>query len=182
MYDEVELDEGGVGKMQAGFSRTWQIWMDKAAPHTAPRWAATVFIMLAYCLRVYLINGWYIITYGLGIYALNLLIGFLSPATDPETEGPTLPTSKDDEFRPFVRRLPEFKFWRAFCVAFCMTFFSLFNIPVFWPILLMYFFALFFLTMKRQIKHMIKYKYVPFSFGKAKYKGKEGEGGSRSAE
>ncbi|EOD11551.1 hypothetical protein EMIHUDRAFT_57325, partial [Emiliania huxleyi CCMP1516] len=182
--------------------RTWQIWMDKAAPHTAPRWAATVFIMLAYCLRVYLINGWYIITYGLGIYALNLLIGFLSPATDPETEGPTLPTSKDDEFRPFVRRLPEFKFWRglaaalaarrlvsegarwtgrygltkAFCVAFCMTFFSLFNIPVFWPILLMYFFALFFLTMKRQIKHMIKYKYVPFSFGKAKYKGKEGEG------
>lgn len=48
--------------------------------------------------------GWYIITYGLGIYALNLLIGFLSPASDPEAEGPTLPTSKDDEFRPFVRR------------------------------------------------------------------------------
>ena len=58
-----------------------------------------------------------------------------------------------------------------------------FNIPVFWPILLMYFFALFFLTMKRQVKHMIKYKYVPFSFGKAKYKGKDGaEGGVRSAE
>ena len=43
-----------------------------------------------------------------------------------------------------------------------------FNIPVFWPILLMYFIALFFLTMKRQIKHMIKYKYVPFSFGKTR--------------
>ena len=42
----------------------------------------------------------------------------------------------------------------------------------------MYFIALFFLTMKRQIKHMIKYKYVPFSFGKTKYKGREGgEGG-----
>ena len=24
-------------------------------------------------------QGWYIITYGLGIYVLNLLIGFLSP-------------------------------------------------------------------------------------------------------
>jgi len=61
--------------------------------------------------------------------------------------------------------------------------FRSFNIPVFWPILLMYFFALFFLTMKRQIKHMIKYKYVPFSFGKTKYKGKEGsEGGMRSAD
>ena len=37
-----------------------------------------------------------------------------------------------------------------------MTFFSVFNIPVFWPILLLYFIALFVLTMKRQIKHMIK--------------------------
>ena len=26
--------------------------------------------------------------------------------------------------------------------------------------------VLFFITMKRQIKHMIRYKYVPFSFGK----------------
>lgn len=26
--------------------------------------------------------------------------------------------------------------------------------------------------MKRQIKHMIKYKYLPFSWGKAKYQGK----------
>jgi hypothetical protein len=25
--------------------------------------------------------------------------------------------------------------------------------------------------MKRQIRHMIKYKYVPFSFGKATYNG-----------
>jgi Rer1 family len=55
---------------------------------------------------------------------------------------------------------------RAFCIAFVMTFFSIFDIPVFWPILLFYFFMLFFVTMKRQIQHMIKYKYLPFSFGK----------------
>ena len=53
---------------------------------------------------VSLVAGLYITTYGLGIYALNLLIGFLSPASDPDTDGPTLPTSRDDEFRPFVRR------------------------------------------------------------------------------
>ena len=41
----------------------------------------------------------------------------------------------------------------------------------------MYFIALFVLTMKRQIKHMIKYRYVPFSFGKTRYKGKEEGGG-----
>merc|ERR1711998_717530 len=133
----------------------------------------TAVVVLIYCLRVYLINGWYIITYGLGIYILNLLIGFISPQSDPETDGPTLPTSRDDEFRPFIRRLPEFKFWysltKAFVVAFFMTFFSVFNIPVFWPILLLYFIALFFLTMKRQIKHMWKHNYVPWSSGKAKF-------------
>ena len=38
--------------------------------------------------------------------------------------------------------------------------------PVFWPILLMYWLVLLFVTMKRQIKHMIKYRYIPFSLGK----------------
>ena len=46
-----------------------------------------------------------------GIYNLNLLLGFLTPQVDPELEGPTLPSKGQDEFRPFVRRLPEFKFW-----------------------------------------------------------------------
>uniref|UniRef100_A0A453SME9 Protein RER1 n=1 Tax=Aegilops tauschii subsp. strangulata TaxID=200361 RepID=A0A453SME9_AEGTS len=55
---------------------------------------------------------------------------------------------------------------KAFCVAFVMTFFSVFDVPVFWPILLCYWIVLFVLTMKRQILHMVKYKYVPFSMGK----------------
>lgn len=40
------------------------------------------------------------------------------------------------------------------------------DVPVFWPILLCYWIFLFVLTMKRQILHMIKYKYVPFNSGK----------------
>ena len=40
-------------------------------------------------------------------------------------------------------------------------------------ILLLYFIALFVLTMKRQIKHMIKYNYIPFSLGKTRYKGRD---------
>ena len=186
MYEDVEIEDGPTSKLQSAIARKWQHWLDLSAPHTAPRWMLTAVVVLIYCLRVYLINGWYIITYGLGIYVLNLLIGFLSPQADPEMEGPTLPTSKDDEFRPFIRRLPEFKFWysltKAFCIAFTMTFFSVFNIPVFWPILLVYFIALFVLTMKRQIKHMIKYRYVPFSLGKTRYKGREeGDGGGRKS-
>ena len=64
----------------------------------------------------------------------------------------------------------EFKFWysatKATLISIFLTFFSIFDVPVFWPILLVYFIVLFVLTMKRQIKHMIKHKYVPFSFGK----------------
>ena len=101
-------------------------------------------------------------TYGLGIYTLNLLIGFLTPQgmTADEPDGPALPTKGDEEFKPFVRKLPEFKFWyamaKAVCTALTMTFFSFFDIPVFWPILLMYWVLLFGMTMKKQIKHMVR--------------------------
>jgi hypothetical protein len=41
----------------------------------------------------------------------------------------------------------------------------------------MYFLILLYVTMKRQIKHMIKYKYLPFDFAKPK-PGSIGLGGS----
>jgi len=152
-----------------------------------------------------------------------------------------LKQSDDREFRPFVRRLPEFKFWlqaqRSVLFAIMATFFDAFNVPVFWPILVLYFLILFGVSMKQRIlvwadppafaefalpcalftaaaedcpcawarlnplplplplpphdthtntrnlhpslpagnvtQHMVKYKYVPFSFGKTRYKGKE---------
>jgi hypothetical protein len=81
--------------------------------------------------------------------------------------------------------LPEFKFWyrstKSFVIAFCMTFFTFFDVPVFWPILLFYWCMLFYMTMKNQIKHMIKYKYVPITFGKKQYGGGKGKGGIDAA-
>jgi len=94
--------------------RVYQYYLDKTTPHSTNRWIGTLVFFLIYCLRVYSIHGFYIISYGLGIYLLNLLIGFLSPLVDPELEvsdGATLPTRGSDEFKPFIRRLPEFKFW-----------------------------------------------------------------------
>lgn len=35
--------------------------------------------MSLYVLRVYMVAGFYIVTYGLGIYLLNLFIGFITP-------------------------------------------------------------------------------------------------------
>lgn len=87
-------------------------WSVKAAltapraccPHTGGQCRARLALMLH--------AGFYIVTYALGIYNLNLLLGFLTPQFDPENEdGMSLPTKSDQEFRPFVRRLPEFKFW-----------------------------------------------------------------------
>lgn len=81
----------------------------------------------------------------------KLLTKFLS-----DDQGPELPTRANEEFRPFIRRLPEFKFWYAISkstvIGILCTFFDVFNVPVFWPILVMYFLTLFCITMKRQIK------------------------------
>ena len=125
---------------------------------------------------------------------------------DPETEDPfapdggllgAVPLSKDGTF---MRIIPEFKYWyrltKAFAVAFSLTFFELFNVPVSRPILVMYFVLLFFQARsrrlrptlaawhtrprppptrpvpsvsqagKRQVEHMIRYQYLPCSFGK----------------
>lgn len=164
----------------------YQSNLDRTTPHTGVRWISTTLLSAAYCVRVVLLQGWYIVTYALGIYLLNMFLAFLTPQVDPaladdnEEDGPSLPTRANEEFKPFMRRLPEFKFWysstKAISIAMFCTFFEAFNIPVFWPILVMYFIILFVITMKRQIKHMIKYRYIPFSHGKKKYQGKEDSG------
>lgn len=174
-----------------GLDQRIQILLDKSVPHIGPRWFAFAVVVLVYLLRVFFLEGFYIVTYGIGIFNLNLLIGFLSPQVDPDQEGPMLPTtarsarfdsrrasgnasvargarcvgclslftsavhasrasvpemkrnrtneatpsslsaSQDGEFRPFVRRLPEFKFWcapSAEIASFCrlLSFYSLY--------------------------------------------------------
>lgn len=181
--DSTQSQPGFIKKIYITVSQRYQKFLDDTVPHLAARWIATLVLLILYLVRVFYLQGWYIITYALGIYHLNLFIAFLSPRIDPaledalEEDGPALPTRSDEEFRPFIRRLPEFKFWlgatKAVLIATFCTFFEFFNIPVFWPILVMYFIVLFVITMKRQIKHMVKYRYLPFSHGKRKYKGKD---------
>ena len=102
------------------------------------------------------------VAYSLGIYLLNLFLAFLQPKFDPSNEvidnemedgsAGGLPTKQDEEFRPFIRRLPEFKFWysatRAITIGFVCTWFSIFDVPVFWPVLVVYWLILFALTSK----------------------------------
>lgn len=172
-----------VSAQTSKLQRQYQALLDQSTPFVLYRWIGTGVGLFLFFLRILLAQGWYIVAYALGIYLLNLFLAFLQPKFDPSNEAIDndmedgsaggLPTKQDEEFRPFIRRLPEFKFWhsatRAIAISFLCSWFEIFNVPVFWPVLVMYWFILFFLTMRKQIQHMIKYRYVPFSFGKARY-------------
>nr|XP_023025710.1 protein RER1 [Leptinotarsa decemlineata] len=137
----------------ARISQWYQGVVDRTVPWRKVRWLSAILLVVGFLVRV-------------------LLAQFLA-----EDNGPELPTRANEEFRPFIRRLPEFKFWysvtKSTVIGIICTFFECFNIPVFWPILVMYFITLFCITMKRQIRHMIKYRYLPFTHGKPKYQGHE---------
>ena len=114
----VAVDPPFLPRLYRSLSTQFQVLLDKSTPHTAPRWLALAALFLLYGVRVYYLQGFYIVTYGLGIFLLNLLIGFLSPLDEDmlsagdSDEGPLLPLNdSDSEFKPFMRRLPEFKFW-----------------------------------------------------------------------
>ncbi|KAI1143597.1 retrieval of early ER protein Rer1 [Hypoxylon sp. FL0543] len=184
--DSVEPEQtpfAAVTAQTSKIQRQYQALLDKSTPFVLYRWVGTGVFLGIFFLRILLAQGWYIVAYALGIYLLNLFLAFLQPKFDPSNDmldnemedgsAGGLPTKQDEEFRPFIRRLPEFKFWheatRAIAIAFTCSWFELFNVPVFWPVLVMYWIILFVLTMRKQIQHMIKYRYVPFSFGKARY-------------
>ena len=113
-----QVDPPFLPRLYRSLSTQFQLLLDKSTPHTAPRWLGLALLFLLYGIRVYYLQGFYIVTYGLGIFLLNLLIGFLSPLDDDILsageggDGPLLPLNdSDSEFKPFMRRLPEFKFW-----------------------------------------------------------------------
>ncbi|KAF9018979.1 retrieval of early ER protein Rer1, partial [Hymenopellis radicata] len=51
---------------------------------------------------------------------------------------------------------------------------EVFDVSVYWPILVVYSFVLFVLTMRRQIQYVTKYKYIPFDIGRKTWYGNGG--------
>ncbi|KAI9362825.1 retrieval of early ER protein Rer1 [Pilaira anomala] len=179
--DDIENEnQNSFSTRKSELEARWQTAIDRLTPYTTYRWIGFSVLLVLFMLRIILSQGWYIVCYALGIYLLNMFLAFLTPKFDPSAQeeenedGPSLPTRNDEEFRPFIRRLPEFKFWysstKATIAAIFCSFFEFFDISVYWPILLVYFIILFALTMRRQIQHMVKYRYIPFDLGKRKYK------------
>lgn len=75
-----------------------------------------------------------------------------SDLDDEDYDNPVLPRYDREEFRPFIRSLPEFKFWKhatiATTIANFMTWFKAFDQPVNVFILIFYFIIVFIITMK----------------------------------
>eukprot|EP00835_Amoeboradix_gromovi_P003078 NODE_191_length_15469_cov_0.243071.p10 type:complete len:105 gc:universal NODE_191_length_15469_cov_0.243071:13369-13683(+) len=85
-------------------------YLDQLIPFTTQRWITFALLIIIFLVRVFHYHLFYIYLYALMIYILQLFLLFLSPKF--LNENPSLPvTSNDDEFRPFVRKLPEFQFW-----------------------------------------------------------------------
>jgi hypothetical protein len=179
--DEVQRDSS-FSLFLRKISNSYQRILDTSTPYKLQRWLFACVLLILFLYRIIAAQGYYVVIYTLGIYLLTQFTLFLSPQfgtldmdimEDDMEDEPTLPVNNDDEFKPFIRRLPEFKFWhntvRATLLAFVCAFIPFFDIPVFWPILLMYFIVITYLSMKKQIDHMIKHHYVPFDIGKKKY-------------
>ncbi|MCJ1225224.1 hypothetical protein MMC12_001873 [Toensbergia leucococca] len=122
--DSIEPEQtpfAAVSAQTSRWSRQYQAYLDKSTPYTTYRWTSTAALLILFLLRIVIAQGWYIVCYSLGIYLLNLFLAFLQPKFDPSLthdEGledgdaaSGLPVRHDEEFRPFIRRLPEFKFW-----------------------------------------------------------------------
>ena len=156
----------------------YNIINDKIIIYPLERWLVTSILLLIYVIRVVLTRGYACLTYCIGIHILNSFIGFISPLEDPEEfdlnkDDSFLPQKNNEEYKPFYRKVKEFTFWNrvsmTLLISIFLTFFKGFDIPVFWPLLLVYFFLIFGLVMKRQIQHMIKYHYLPWDYAKTRY-------------
>ncbi|CAE6414868.1 unnamed protein product [Rhizoctonia solani] len=162
------------------YQQKYQQLIDRTTPHMLYRWLSTGGLVVLFMLRIVFAQGVSVtLCYALAIYLLNLLLAFLQPKFDPSLaqdlradeieeggepeasvyenayDGGGRRAGKDEEFRPFIRRLPEWQFWlsatRATVFAIFATLFEAFDVPVYWPILVIYFFILFGITMNMAI-------------------------------
>jgi hypothetical protein len=217
-------------------------YQDQLTPLRWQRWTAFGVLTLLYMVKLLVQPGWYVVSYALGIYLLSQFVLFLMPAYEPEESADALPTRATDEFKPFDRKLPEYRFWcaanaaraqersraerigaeqsgvcagrcsrarasahvclaamrrvcavcvrdcscdfvSAYCsrfslrmrcfvglvIGFALIFDPRFDIPVYWPILLMYFVILSFVQLKQRVSHMWKHGYLPWNANKPRY-------------
>eukprot|EP00746_Dinoflagellata_sp_MGD_P008072 gnl/MRDRNA2_/MRDRNA2_116093_c0_seq1.p1 gnl/MRDRNA2_/MRDRNA2_116093_c0~~gnl/MRDRNA2_/MRDRNA2_116093_c0_seq1.p1 ORF type:complete len:212 (-),score=12.91 gnl/MRDRNA2_/MRDRNA2_116093_c0_seq1:8-643(-) len=129
------------------------------------RWALTGIMLLVYFIRQWIKRGFEYVSYGLSIYLSNLMVRFMRSNEQP---GMNLPKTSADlfsrgaGFNKFSKKmqLPEFQVWLnsviAIGLAIWATFLSYLDLPVWYPIVVLYFVASAANTLQDVIKKAVK--------------------------
>jgi hypothetical protein len=155
---------------------TIQYILDRLVNHVIIRWSIYSVLMTVYYLRVFFIQkGYYLATYFLAVSTVSLLVRFITPEDPDEVSdilgemilpgiSPAAPHSTpssivDDEFRPFMRSLPEFQFWQKavlyVLIGHIVVSFRIFKITTHPIILIMYFIFFAVLAAYRPVKRFL---------------------------
>lgn len=155
-----------------------QLMTDKLSPRPTLRWGLTGTLVLLYICRITRIKSHAVVTYCAAVYLLHAFILFATPKDqnipdpfDTANDDEYNPSNIDNDFRPYVRRLPEYSFWvfvtQIVMSALLLTLFDFTNIPVFIPILVMYFIFIVCMTAYKLWVHSQKFKYNLFFSSKS---------------
>lgn len=151
------------------FFSIYKHYLDKTMRYPLQRWIIWFVLLAYYGYRIYACQGFYLITYALGLYILNLFLGFVSPLVPillvffifhrriqnsmmTMKEIYCLPRRPMNSSHLFVvfqsspsgMHFPSSLFSRyesikMILMSLLMTFNKAFDVPVFWPILVVYF-------------------------------------------
>lgn len=165
-----------------------QLMMDNLSPVPGKRWAALAGVFLLFLFKVLYDDTHHLILYCMAVYLFHGYILFATPKDesipDPfeldeeekeETTSEYSTANIDNNLRPFIRNMPEYTFW-LFCtkvvlVCFALSLTPLTDIPVYTPILVVYFVFMAVATLIKLYNHSRKYNYNPF--WQSKYSAKE---------
>ncbi|KAH0574488.1 RER1-like protein-retention of ER protein [Spironucleus salmonicida] len=110
------------------------------------RWIGTTVLTVFYLLFVLLTHSHYAIVYFLYIYILSAFIQFISPKTGDSTVALPVSTTDLADAKNYQREMCEFDFWFVATIwtfiSLILSFFPFTDIPVFWPVLVLYSIAL----------------------------------------
>ncbi|KAM0681706.1 hypothetical protein GINT2_000220 [Glugoides intestinalis] len=153
------------------FDAFGQYVIDNLSPLIRARWTFTAFLMIVYIRQIVIIKSHDVITYCVGIYLLHAFVLFVTPKDDnipspfenDDDEENYTPMNINNDFRPYVRKLPEFSFWQMctqiILISYFLTFFPFTDLPVYRPVLVVYSIFILFMTTYKLRMHSKKFKY-----------------------
>lgn len=158
--------------------------INKTIIYRKERWILTIITYFLFIIKCVIYDSYYALLYILSFYYIQNIILFITPKDVPsihdedededmyEIPDTVFNKSDDPDEKPIIRKISEFSLWEkiTFFTLLChlLSYFEVFNIPVWWPMLLIYFVIVSVLIVFKQRSHMNKYNYSLYDFFKSK--------------